>query len=90
MNKKELVAALADSCGTTQAQAGEFVNAFCETVTAEMKKGDGHGVTLPGFGSFVAKHRPSRSVRNPSTGEQMMSKAKTVAQFKAASALKDL
>ena len=30
MNKKELVGALADQCGTTQAQAGEFVNAFCE------------------------------------------------------------
>ena len=40
MNKKELVGALADHCGTTQAQAGEFVNAFCEIVTNEMKKGD--------------------------------------------------
>jgi len=28
MNKKELVGAVADHCGTTQAQAGEFVNAF--------------------------------------------------------------
>ena len=30
MNKKELVAALAAHCDTTQAQAGEFVNAFTE------------------------------------------------------------
>ena len=90
MNKKELVAAIADSCGTTQAQAGEFVNAFCETVTAEMKKGDGNGVALPGFGSFVAKHKPARQVRNPATGEQMMTKPKTVAQFKPSAGLKDL
>ena len=90
MNKKELVAALADSCGTTQADAGEFVNAFCETVTNEMKKGDGHGVALPGFGQFVAKHRPSRQVRNPATGEQMMTKPKTVAQFKPSVGLKNL
>lgn len=88
MNKKELVAALADSCGTTQAQAGEFVNAFCETVTGELKKGN--GVALPGFGQFIAKHRPSRQMRNPATGEQMMSKAKTSAQFKPSAGLKDL
>lgn len=90
MNKKELVAALAESCGSTQAEAGNFVNAFCETVTNEMKKGDGHGVALPGFGQFVAKHRPSRQVRNPATGAQMMTKPKTVAQFKPSTGLKDL
>jgi len=88
MNKKELVAALADQCGTTQATAGEMVNAFCETVTAELK--EGNGVALPGFGQFIAKHRPSREMRNPATGKMMMSKAKTSAQFKASAALKDL
>ena len=90
MNKKELVAALAESCGSTQAEAGEFVNAFCETVTNEMKKGEPHNVALPGFGQFVAKHRPSRQVRNPATGEQMMTKEKTVAQFKPSTGLKNL
>lgn len=90
MNKKELVGALADHCGTTQAQAGEFVNAFCEVVTNELKKGDKSNVIIPGFGQFVAKHRPSREMRNPSTGQMMMSKAKTSAQFKASASLKDL
>ncbi len=88
MNKKELVGALADQCGCTQAQAGEFVNAFCDTVVSELKKGN--GVALPGFGQFVAKHRPSRQMRNPATGEMMMSKAKTSAQFKPSVGLKDL
>jgi nucleoid DNA-binding protein len=88
MNKKELVTALADKCGTTQATAGEFVNAFCETVTQELK--GGNAVALPGFGQFIAKHRPSREMRNPSTGKMMMSKAKTSAQFKASTNLKDL
>ena len=90
MNKKELVGALADQCGTTQAQAGEFVNAFCAVVTSELKKGDKSSVQLPGFGQFVAKHRPSRQMRNSATGKTMMSKAKTSATFKASSALKDL
>ena len=88
MNKKELVGALADKCGVTQAQAGEFVNAFCDTVVGELK--NGNSVALPGFGQFIAKHRPSREMRNPATGQMMMSKAKTSAQFKPSAGLKDL
>jgi nucleoid DNA-binding protein len=55
-----------------------------------MKQGDGTKVVIPGFGQFVAKHRPSREMRNPATGKMMMSKAKTSASFKPAAALKDL
>lgn len=88
MNKKELVAAVADKCGVTQAVSGEMVNAFCEVITSELK--DGNGVALPGFGQFIAKHRPSREMRNPATGKTMMSKAKTSAQFKPSVNLKDL
>ena len=90
MNKKKLVGALAEKSGCTQAQAGDMLNAFCEVVTSEMKKGEGTKIVIPGFGQFVAKHRPSREMRNPSTGQKMMSKAKTSASFKPAAALKDL
>lgn len=90
MNKKELVSAIAEHTGTTQAAAGEMVSAFVEVVTNEMKAGDGSKVIIPGFGQFVAKHRESREMRNPATGKMMMSKAKTSASFKPAAALKDL
>ena len=90
MNKKELIAAIADNAGTTNAAAGEMLGAFCEVVVNEMKNGDGSKVVIPGFGQFVAKHRESREMRNPATGKTMMSKAKTSASFKAAAALKDL
>lgn len=90
MNKKELVAKLADQCDMTQAAASDMVNALTDIVTEHLKTGDGAEVNLPGFGKFVAKHRPSREMRNPQTGKMMMSKAKTSAQFKASSALKDL
>jgi nucleoid DNA-binding protein len=90
MNKKELVSAIASQTDSTQAAAGEFLNAFCEVVVSEMKKGDKSTVAIPGFGQFVAKHRASREMRNPATGKMMMSKAKTSAQFKASAALKDL
>jgi len=88
MNKKELVGALAESCGTTQAQAAEFCEAFTSTIVGELKKGN--EINLPGFGKFIAKHRPSREMRNPATGQMMMSKAKTGMQFRPAAANKDL
>lgn len=88
MNKKELVSALAANTGRTQAEAGEFVDAFCNTVVGELKAGN--GVAIPGFGQFISKHRPSREMRNPSTGKMMMSKAKNSCQFKPSVGLKDL
>lgn len=90
MNKKELVGALAAQTGSTQSDAGNMLNAFCEVITNQMKQGDGSKVIIPGFGQFVAKHRPSREMRNPATGQKMMSRAKTSAGFKPAAALKDL
>ena len=90
MNKKELVAKLADHCDVSQAKASELVNGMIDTIVGELKKGDGHEVNLPGFGKFVAKHRPAREMRNPQTGKTMMSKAKTSAQFKPSAGLKDL
>ena len=90
MNKKELVSALAAQTGVSQSDCGEMLNAFCEVVTNEMKQGDGTKVVIPGFGQFISKHRPSREMRNPSTGKMMMSQAKTSASFKPAADLKDL
>jgi len=81
MNKKEFIGALASQAGCNQAEAGDMLNAFCEVVTNQMKQGDGSKVVIPGFGQFVAKHRPSREMRNPATGQKMMSKAKTSAAF---------
>ncbi len=91
MNKKELVGAVASQCGCTQAQAAEFFEAFAGSIIGHLKaEGDGAEVNMPGFGKFVAKHRPSREMRNPATGKTMMSKAKTGIQFKPAAALKDI
>ncbi|MCR5127212.1 MAG: HU family DNA-binding protein, partial [Lachnospiraceae bacterium] len=40
MNKTELVAAIADKTGLTKKDAEEVVNAFTDTVTKALKKGD--------------------------------------------------
>ena len=90
MNKKDLVAKIADHTDISKDKAGEVVNAMIDIITGELKKGDGREVNLPGFGKFVSKHHPSREMRNPQTGKMMMSKAKTSAQFKPSAGLKDL
>lgn len=88
MNKSELAKAISDKAGITRAQAGDAIDAFAEAIVASAKKDD--AVQLAGFGTFHAKHREAREVRNPRTGEKMMSKAKTSLAFRPASALKDI
>ncbi|WP_019961957.1 HU family DNA-binding protein [Woodsholea maritima] len=88
MNKSELAKAVSDKAGITRAQAGDAVDAIIEAIIASAKADD--TVQLAGFGTFHAKHREAREVRNPRTGEKMMSAAKTALAFRPASALKDL
>ena len=88
MNKSELAKAISDKAGITRAQAGDAIDAFAEAIVAAAKKDD--TVQLAGFGTFHAKHREAREVRNPRTGEKMMSKAETALAFRPASVLKDI
>ena len=88
MNKSDLAKAVADNTGMSRAQAGEAVDATIEAIIGSVKGND--SVQLAGFGTFYAKHREAREVRNPRTGEKMMSKAKTQAAFRPAAALKDI
>ncbi len=88
MNKSELAKAIADKTGVTKVQANSAIDAFAEAVANAAKEGD--AVQLAGFGTFYAKHREAREVRNPRTGEKMMSKAKTQLAFRPALALKDI
>ncbi|WP_421792173.1 HU family DNA-binding protein [Hyphobacterium sp.] len=88
MNKSELAKAVADSTGMSKAQAGEAVDATIDAIVGAVKGKD--NVQLAGFGTFYPKHREARQVRNPRTGETMMSKAKTSAAFRPAASLKDI
>ena len=59
-----------------------------EIVTKEVSQGG--AVTLPGLGKFACRSRPERTVRNPSTGEQMLKPADRVAKVTIAKQLKDV
>ena len=86
MNKKELVSKLADHLDSSQAAAGDAVNGVLDIITAELKSGN--EVNLPGFGKFIAKHRPAREMRNPQTGEKIRIQASKAVKFKAGAGLK--
>lgn len=87
MNKSELITAIASKANTTQAEAGRVLNAFLETVTEVLQKGE--SLVLVGFGSFDVKDRAARQARNLQTGKPMTIPAKKAPVFKAGKTLKD-
>ncbi len=87
MNKTELVEAVAKSAGLSKADAGKAVDAFVDSVTNALVKGD--KVTLIGFGTFETRKRAARTGRNPQTGKELKIAASTVPAFKAGKKLKD-
>jgi DNA-binding protein HU-beta len=87
MNKSDFVAAVADSAELSKVDAGRAVEAFIETVTKALKKGD--TVTLVGFGTFSVRKRAARQGRNPQTGETIKIKASKSPAFKPGKGFKE-
>lgn len=87
MSKTELVAAIAERTGLTKKDSEAAVNAFVETLTEQLKKGE--KVQLIGFGTFEVSERAARTGRNPQTGAEMTIAASKAPKFKAGKALKD-
>lgn len=87
MTKDQLVTALSEKAGVSKKDAGEVLDAFTDTVTATLSKGD--SITLTGFGAFSVSHRAARQGRNPQTGAALQIPAMNVPRFKAGKALKD-
>ncbi len=87
MNKQELIAQIASDADITKAAAAKVVDAFTDSVTAALKKGD--SVTLIGFGTFKVSQRAARTGRNPQTGKELKIAARKAPAFTAGKALKD-
>lgn len=85
--KAEVVAAIAEGAGITQAQAAAALDAYAEAALGAMKSGG--AAVLPGLGKFTAVRKEAREGRNPRTGETMTFAAKTTVKFKAAKAATD-
>jgi DNA-binding protein HU-beta len=87
MNKKELVAAIAEKTEMKKVDAEASVNAIVEVISEELANGG--EIALSGLGKFSVKERAARTGRNPQTGETIEIAASKAPAFKAAKALKD-
>ncbi len=86
MNKQELVDAMAAKAQISKAAAGKALDAFVDSVTDAMAKGN--KVTLVGFGTFLVSQRASRKGRNPQTGAIIDIPATKVPKFRPGAELK--
>lgn len=86
MTKSEFVDDVASRSGLSRRDASKAVDAFLESITESLKRGD--AVSFTGFGKFSAQQRGARQGVNPRTGERVQIAAATVPKFSAGSALK--
>jgi DNA-binding protein HU-beta len=70
----------------SKASAEKAINAFTNTVTKALKKGD--KLALTGFGTFSVTKRRARRGRNPQTGKEIKIPATRVGKFKPGNLLK--
>ncbi len=87
MNRRELVAALAERLDTDKRSADAALTAVTETITATVSKGE--VVVISGFAKFARVDRPARMGRNPQTGESIRIKASRRARITPLKAFKD-
>ena len=87
MNKKEIIAAVAEKAEISKKDSEKALKAFVDVVAEQLKAGD--KVQLVGFGTFEVSERAAREGRNPQTGETMTIAACKAPKFKAGKALKD-
>ena len=87
MTKKDFIEKYAEKTGVSKKAAGEYVEAFLETVeealTAETN------VQFVGWGTFEVKETAERKGRNPKTGEEITIPAKKAVKFKVGKKLQD-
>lgn len=87
MNKSELVAAIAAKSELSKKDAEKALNAFTESVSDQLKKGE--KVQLVGFGTFEVIKRAARTGKNPQTGKAIKIPACKAPKFRAGKGLKD-
>jgi DNA-binding protein HU-beta len=85
MNKADLINAIASESKLTKAAASRALDAFINSATKALKKGE--RVALVGFGTFTVTKRAARTGRNPQTGTEIKIPAKKVAKFRAGTEL---
>jgi len=87
MNRRDLIAALAERLDTDKRSAEASLQAVIDTITESVSKGE--AVVISGFAKFARVDRAARLGRNPQTGEQIKIKASRRARVTPLKAFKD-
>lgn len=88
MNKKELIAQIAERTGASKKAVALNTQALLEIVTETLEAGE--KLQLVGFGTFETRERAARIGRNPRDAEKKIKiPAKRVPAFKAGKLLKE-
>ena len=88
MTKTDLVEAIAEQTGMKKADSERALEAFLDTVSTALSRGQ--TVQVTGFGTFEVRDRAARKARNPQTGEEIDVPATRVPAFRAGKSLKDV
>ena len=87
MTKQEFVEEVASKSGLERRDAAKAVDAFLDSITDALKRGD--SVSFTGFGKFSTAQRAARQGVNPrQPGQKVNIPAATVPKFSAGSQLK--
>ncbi|MCV6607017.1 MAG: HU family DNA-binding protein [Campylobacterales bacterium] len=87
MTKPEFISKVAETAGSTKADAERVVNAALETIEGALAKGE--SVQFVGFGTFEVRERAARTGINPKTKAKINIPAKKAVAFKVGKKLKD-
>ncbi len=85
MNYSELVKKVAQNAKLPKAAIDRILKAFADVTIEELRKKD--RLRIKGFGIFSVSLRRSRKVRNPRTGDILITPPRNVVKFKAAASI---
>jgi len=87
VTKQDFIERVASKSDLSKRDAGKAVDAFLDTITESLRRGD--QITFTGFGKFSTANRAARMGVNPrNPGEKVHIPASTVPKFSAGSTLK--
>ena len=87
VKKTQLIQMLADKTGQSKKDAAMYLEAFVETLTGLLRKGE--KINITGLGIFKVADRKAREGRNPRTGETIQIPASKKLRFTPSKVLKE-
>ena len=87
MNRTDLIKAIAQRTGQTQAVVTDVLDALTHETNIALVRGE--SVEIHGLAKFKVEHKEARAGRNPATGAAIQIPAKNVVKVTAAKALND-